>query len=100
MGYTGVVPLDAIVATIQVSIEKTLCWLLGFWAGRKGQSLLSDFARWLDWCQIGRLSGGSFGGNPCCGNCAFLGETVGSVVSDLTHGGKKKLEILEFLKIC
>ena len=40
-------------------------------------------ARWLDWCQIGfnlSLSGDSFGGNPCCGNCGVLGERVGAVV--------------------
>ena len=36
---------------------------------------------WLDWCQIRSLSGDSFGGNSCCGNCGVLGERVGAVVS-------------------
>ena len=38
-------------------------------------------ARWLDWCLIGSLSGDSFGGNACFGDCGVLGETAGALVS-------------------
>ena len=43
----------------------------------------------------GKLSGDSFGGNPCYGDCCVLGENV-----DLTDGKMKKmLEVLEFKEI-
>ena len=66
-GYTGVLLFDAIVVTIRVLINKTVCRFLGFLA----VCLIFWFelhARWLDWCQIGSLGDDSFGGNPCCGN--------------------------------
>ena len=57
--YTGVLPFDAIVASIRIFIDKTLCWLLGFLAVCKKANLavcltfwFELHARWLDWCQI------------------------------------------------
>ena len=91
--YTGILPFDVIIVTIYilctgVLLDKTVCWLLGIFGGVKKAKFAVCFSgfscipRWLDWCQVGSLSGDSLGGrgDPSCGNCGVLGERVGAVV--------------------